>query len=224
LIFIVGSSSPTLFAIIFILTKSNIETRKNFKTQLFSYKHKISFWFFAIVTPIILGGIFQLSYIIFKNSSIESSIPFYAYVMVLISSIIFGGIEEIGWRGFLQEKLSKYKNLILISVIIGIIWGLWHIPLFFIEEVSHNNFKFLPFLFGAIMFSTYLTWLYAKTKSLLLVVLFHASINASATIGLSLIFEHTFLSYLMIFILTIIGMGLLYKQSLTLKSTNQKKA
>src|SRR5690606_37857162 len=96
--------------------------------------------------------------------------------------------------------------------------GLWHIPLFFIEDVSHYNFKFFPFLLGAIMFSTYLTWLYAVTKSLLLVVLFHASINASATIGLFIIFEHSFLSYIMIIFLTMIGILLL---SLTKRYTNQ---
>ncbi|MGM0495978.1 MAG: CPBP family intramembrane glutamic endopeptidase, partial [Bacillota bacterium] len=175
-----------------------------------SFKHKPFFWVFAIATPILLGGIFQLTYLIFKDHPIESSTPFYLFFIVLINSIIFGGLEEIGWRGFVQEKLMKNNNLILVSLAIGIIWGLWHIPLFFIEEVSHYNFSFLPFLFGAIMFSTYLTWLYSVTKSLLLVVLFHASINASATIGLSLIFENTFLAYFIIIILAIIGIALLY--------------
>lgn len=209
-LFILGGSSPTIFAFIFILRKANKEKKKQFKLRLLSFKHKPFFWVFAIVTPILLGGIFQLSYLVFKNYPFVSSTPFYAFFLVLITSILFGGLEEIGWRGFLQEKLMKHNNLILISIAIGIIWGLWHIPLFFIKEVSHYSFEFLPFLLGAIMFSTYLTWLYKVTKSLLLVILFHASINASATIGLALIFKNSFLTYFLLIILISLGIGLLY--------------
>ena len=210
ILFIIGGSSPTIFAFFFILRKTSNNTKKELLARLLSYKHKPIIWIFTIVTPILLGGFLQLSYLIFKDHSIVSSVPFYVFFLVLIVSILFGGLEEVGWRGFLQERLMKSTNLMLLSLIIGIIWGFWHIPLFFIEEVSHYNFEFLPFLLGAIMFSTYLTWLYAVTKSILLTVIFHASINASATIGLSLIFEHSFLSYLVLILLTLVGFGLIH--------------
>ncbi|MCF7927138.1 MAG: CPBP family intramembrane metalloprotease [Candidatus Izimaplasma sp.] len=210
LLFILGGSSPTIFAIIFIVRHPDGSKIKAFKRRLFSYRHSFFIWGVAIGTPILLAGSYQLLRMVFTKHEFDSSVPFYFYIFILCSSIIFGGIEEIGWRGFLQEEVIKQKRLISTGVIIGVIWGFWHIPLFFIEEVSHSDFAFLPFMLGAIMFSTFLTWLYAKTDSLLLVILFHASINASATIGLRFIFNHSLLTYTIILVFIGVGIWMLF--------------
>lgn len=218
LLFILGGSSPTIFAFVFILKNANTKTKKEFISKLFSIHHNIIFWIFAIITPIILGAVFQIFFILLTDYSFSSANPFYAFFMILIVSILFGGLEEVGWRGYLQEHLMPKISLIPLSIGIGLIWGLWHIPLFFIKEVSHYEFAFIPFLFGAVMFSTFLTWLYAKTKSILLVVLFHASINASATIGFKIEFVNTLLTYIIILLLTLVGIGLLYAHEKKLKT------
>jgi CAAX amino terminal protease family. len=44
--------------------------------------------------------------------------------------------EESGWRGFLQPSLEKKHSVIKASVIVGIIWGFWHAPMWFIQEVA----------------------------------------------------------------------------------------
>ncbi len=210
LLFILGGSSPTIFGIVFILRNASTNTENQFLSRLFSYKHKVVIWVFAILTPVLIGAMFQVTYLIFKDHTMTAPLPFYLFFFILLISILLGGLEEVGWRGFLQARLMPGKNLILISIVIGIIWALWHIPLFFIESVSHYDYNFLPFLFGAIMFSTYLTWLYAITKSILLVVMFHAAINASASIGFSLIFEHSVLAYLLLTLFTLVGILLIY--------------
>lgn len=208
-LFILGGSSPAIFAFVFVFRQQDPSAKEAFKRSLLSYRHPLLLWLFALGIPIVLGGLFQLSRVLLGNHVFESDIPFYSFLIVIFSSVLFGGIEEIGWRGFLQERLMGRKNLVVIAVLIGLIWGLWHVPLFFIKNVSHYDFDFLPFLLGAVMFSTYLTWLYAKTKSILLVVLLHASINASATIGLRFVFRHDVLTYGMIVLFTIIGCSLL---------------
>ena len=208
-LFIIGGSSPTVFAIIFVLRQRDATAIKAFKKKLFSINYSFSFWFFAIGIPVFLGGLFQLLYIWLSNHTFYSDVPFYFFFMVLFTSILFGGIEEIGWRGFLQERLMTRTSLVSMAVLIGIVWGLWHVPLFFIENVSHYTFGFLPFMLGAIMFSTYLTWLYVKTKSILLTIIFHASINASAVIGLGLMFNHTLLTYTIIIGFMLLGFYLL---------------
>ncbi|MGS0972791.1 MAG: CPBP family glutamic-type intramembrane protease [Candidatus Izemoplasmataceae bacterium] len=210
LLFIIGGSSPTIFAFIFILKNAPTKAKKEFISKIFSLHHNIIFWVFAILTPIVLGGIFQLFSILLTDHSFSPANPIYTFFMILIVSILFGGLEEVGWRGYLQEHLMPKISLIPLSIGIGVIWGLWHIPLFFIKEVSHYDFAFIPFLLGAVMFSTFLTWLYAKTRSILLVVIFHASINASATIGFKIEFSNSVLTYLLIILLTTFGIGLLY--------------
>ena len=175
----------------------------------FTFKHPYQFWLFAIFLPVILGGGFQWLYILLGDHTFNGDIPLYYFFIVLLPSIFFGGLEEIGWRGFLQEYFMGKVNLVALAVLIGIIWGLWHAPLFYIEEVSHYSSDFFPFMLGAIMFSTYLTWLYAKTNSIVLVVCFHAAINASGSIGLGLLFENTLLAYGIIIGFMMIGVLML---------------
>ncbi len=191
--------------------------KKAFIRKLVSWKHSYRLWLFAILMPLVLGGIFQSLYLLFSPHSFNSEIPFYYFVVVLLPSIIFGGIEEIGWRGFLQEQLMGKMNLVVLSVLIGIMWGLWHVPLFFVEGVSHYSADFISFMLGAIMFSTYLTWLYAKTKSIVLVVIFHAAINASGSIGFGLIFEDSLLIYGLIIGCMIGGVLLLIQHERAMK-------
>jgi uncharacterized protein len=210
-LFIIGGSSPTIFACIFVFGNKDKRVKHAFMQKLLSFKHPFPFWLFAMFLPVVLGGIFQLLYVLLSPYTFTNDIPFYFFVVSLFTSIIFGGLEEIGWRGFLQEQFMGKVNLVGLSVLIGIIWGLWHVPLFFVEEVSHYSSDFFPFLLGAIMFSTYLTWLYAKTNSIILVVIFHAAINASGTIGLGLLFENTLLTYGIITGFMIVGLLLLVK-------------
>lgn len=207
-LFILGGSSPTIFA--FILILRNPEMKNGFFKRLFALKHKYSIWLFVILTPLALGGFFRLIYNLINNEPFQSPYPFYLFPVFLVISILFGGLEEVGWRGYLQENLMQSKNLIPISITIGIIWGIWHLPMFFIEDLSHYEFDLFAFMLGGIMYSFYLTWLYAKTRSILLTVLFHASINAGANIGLSLVFDGSLLSITLIMVLSIIGFGLLY--------------
>ncbi len=207
-LFIIGGSSPTIFAFIFILR--NPEMKNTFFKRLLSVKHKYSLWIFVILTPLALAGFFRLTYNLINNEVFQSPYPFYLFPVFLLISVIFGGLEEVGWRGYLQENLMKSKSLIPISITIGIIWGIWHLPMFFIEALSHYQYDLFTFMLGGIMYSIYLTWLYAKTKSILLTVLFHAVINAGANIGLSLVFDGSLLSISLIVILSLIGFGLLY--------------
>ena len=208
-LFILGGSSPTIFAFIFIYRQKNDEVKEAFIKKLFDYKKPVYLWLFAILIPLFIGGVYQLAHILFTKGSFNSEMPLYFFFIAIFVSIIFGGLEEVGWRGYLQEQLSSKLSLLYISIIIGILWGLWHLPLFFVDEVSHSSFNFIPYMFGAVMFSTYLTWLYAKSKSILLTVFFHASINASATIGFRLHFEHHVLVYLVLTVFTVLGLILL---------------
>ena len=52
--------------------------------------------------------------------------------------ILFGGLEEIGWRGVLQPNLDKAGQPVRTGTIVGIIWTIWHLPLFFILGTYQN--------------------------------------------------------------------------------------
>ena len=209
-LFILGGSSPAIVALVIGFSKKRFTVKKMFKSHILLARQPFGMWLFAIGVPLMLGGVFQGVYWLIGFDGFSPGVPFYLFVVLLFSSVIFGGIEEIGWRGILQENLSKSKmRLSVIAILTGIVWGFWHLPLFFIEDVSHATYAFIPFMLGAVMFSTYLTWLYAKTKSVLMVVLFHASINAAATIGLQLEFNHNIFIYAMLSVFLTVGILLL---------------
>jgi uncharacterized protein len=84
--------------------------------------------------------------------------------------------EEIGWRGFALPCLQKRHNALLSTLIVGTLWGLWHLPLIFLAGPM-SEFPFVWFI--SIVADAFMyTWIYNSTKgSILLVALFHGSGN-----------------------------------------------
>ena len=102
------------------------------------------------------------------------------YVMlgaILISTWVQAG-EEIGWRGYALPRLSQQFGLAPASIILGIIWALWHLPLFFVPRADTFGQSFPLYVLQVTAVSVALAWLYWRTEgSLLLVMLLHAAIN-----------------------------------------------
>jgi uncharacterized protein len=84
--------------------------------------------------------------------------------------------EEIGWRGFALPRLQKRHNALYSTLIVGMLWGLWHLPLVFLAGPM-SEYPFLWFISIAADAFMY-TWIYNSTKgSILLVALLHGSGN-----------------------------------------------
>jgi uncharacterized protein len=85
--------------------------------------------------------------------------------------------EEIGWRGYVLPRLQAKYSALTSSLILGVIWGFWHLP----KYLSHwNAVSFAWFLVHTMAYAVILTWLYNNTRgSLLLVAISHASGNTT---------------------------------------------
>ena len=88
-----------------------------------------------------------------------------------------GGHEELGWRGILQPLLDKKYTYWQSNLIVGSIWGIWHLPLWFIVGESHQGFPFILFFIYTLFLSFVLGLLYRQTKSVWYCILFHAFAN-----------------------------------------------
>jgi membrane protease YdiL (CAAX protease family) len=96
---------------------------------------------------------------------------------ILISTWMQAG-EELGWRGYALPRLSARFGLGAASVIVGILWASWHLPLFFIPAGDIYGQSFPLYLLQVTALSVAMAWLYWRTGgSLLLVMLFHAAVN-----------------------------------------------
>jgi len=92
--------------------------------------------------------------------------------------------EEIGWRGFALPRLQRLHGPLVGSIVLGALWGLWHLPLFLIPswDTPHGSLPDVAlFVILAVSIAVVLTWVFNNTKgSVLLAILAHGSINSAA--------------------------------------------
>jgi membrane protease YdiL (CAAX protease family) len=113
----------------------------------------------------------------------------YAIVPAIVAAGIFGGPlgEELGWRGYALPGLSERFGPAAASLILGVIWACWHLPLFFLSGLDgygdQYGQSFPTYLIQVVAFSVALAWLVGNTGgSLLLAVLMHSAINQTKDI------------------------------------------
>lgn len=118
---------------------------------------------------------------------------------VLVKLVIIGPIllfiggpvfEEIGWRGFALPRLQPRYGPLTASLILGVLWGLWHLPLFLVPawDTPHNSpLDIALFVVLAVSIAVILTWVFNNTKgSVLLAILAHGAFNTSVAIAYDL--------------------------------------
>jgi membrane protease YdiL (CAAX protease family) len=97
----------------------------------------------------------------------------------LATAILFVG-EELGWRGYALPKLLEQRTPITASLVLGMLWALWHLPNIIFPMAGVPALGPFPVVVVWIIAQTLLfTWLYIHSRgSILIATLFHASINA----------------------------------------------
>ena len=98
-------------------------------------------------------------------------------VVLFFKALLFGGIEEIGWRYFFQPTLEERIPYLLATLITFLAWSSWHLLYFYIDG-SLAVIQLFPFLVGLLTNCFILSALYHKTKNLWICVMTHALINA----------------------------------------------
>lgn len=103
--------------------------------------------------------------------------PVLLVAATLLSTLGQAG-EEVGWRGYLLPRLAERTGLVRASLIVGAVWAVWHLPLFFAAgaDTYHQSFPF--YTLQVMAYSIALAWLYWRTGgSLLLTMFMHAAFN-----------------------------------------------
>jgi len=95
--------------------------------------------------------------------------------------------EEIGWRGYLLKAL-RGKKLLPVSLLIGIVWGLWHFPLILLGHnyPQHPVAGVGMMVIFCILLTPTMIYIVIKSKSVLTAAIFHGTLNAIS--GISLLF------------------------------------
>jgi uncharacterized protein len=104
------------------------------------------------------------------------------YLMTLIVGVILGPLwEEPGWRGFALPRLQAHFGPISGTLILGVLWALWHLPGYLGGWMTAG---IAALLVSSVAFSIIMTWIYNNTRgSVLLMILLHSSSNAALSVG-----------------------------------------
>jgi membrane protease YdiL (CAAX protease family) len=110
-------------------------------------------------------------------------VPTYLIWFLIIA--IIGGplLEEPGWRGFALPRLQLLHGSLMGTVILGLLWALWHLPEFLVPAWAKSSggsgfLDILKFVVIAIAFAIVITWVFNNTRgSVLMAILVHASID-----------------------------------------------
>ena len=196
LLTLVGAWAPTISAILLIGLSEGWGGVRQYLQRVLHWRVGI-YWYLVVLFGIagiayLAIGIGTLLGIPVPEISLPDGLPqdalFGVLPIIFLINIFLGGplAEDIGWRGYILPKLHEQINTLRASVLIGIIWAIWHLP-FFIFPEWHGAVGNVPFLWFTLLttsWSVLFAWVYVNTESILMPVLFHAAINtALGTLG-----------------------------------------
>lgn len=170
--YVLGGVSPAICEIVLKKKSSSKEELKSFLKSIVNPKHSIWMYVYAI------GGamLIQAIPVLFHLSEVKQ--PLYMGFVMIIPMIIGGGVEEIGWRGLLQPQLEEKCPHIVAAITVGVIWAVWHLPLWFIDGTNQQSLNFGWFCINTIMLSFFIGSVTYVSNSIFMAIIAHASINA----------------------------------------------
>jgi len=186
---IIGAFAPLMAAITLVAREEGWKGMRAFFGQALDFHIKPVYLVLALALPLLIHLIahylalavgLDVAKTLFPTDTslapIVLAIPYFILMLVL-----GGGQEEFGWRGYAQEPLQEKIGVIPASLVIGLIWGIWHLPLWFMAGDLHSAYSFLAFVMMTTSISIIYAWLYNSSgKKLIVVIFFHAMNNTAA--------------------------------------------
>lgn len=178
-------AGPTLSAVFVTAVLDGRNGLRDFFKRYIQWRAGLGWWLFVlfgILLALNTFAAFILGMSVWTEFLNNIGLILITYLITLIAGVILGPLwEEPGWRGFALPRLQQQFGPIVGTVILGVLWGLWHLPGYLGGWLTQEIF---PLLVSGIAFSIIATWVYNNTRgSILLMILFHSSSNAALSIG-----------------------------------------
>jgi membrane protease YdiL (CAAX protease family) len=176
-LFILAVYSPAIAAFTLVLHSGGLSGFRRYFSRILLWKAPWGWYAFLLAgIPILYYGGAAL-----KGNLFTAPFPFsngYELVSALAFMLVLGPIEEFGWRGLALPLLQQRYAPIYAGLIVGAIWGAWHLPAFFLSGVPQSAWSFFPFFVGSISVGVIVTPLFnASGGSILLPLLLHWQLN-----------------------------------------------
>lgn len=131
---------------------------------------RISFhWYvIAILLPVAMAWI-AVGLLMIINHNLPNFAPASQLFLVFFGAVFTGALgEELGWRGTALPRLQAHWNPLTSSLILGFLWGLYHLPSFLLSSLPLKNAPLIPFMISALGLTILVTWTFNHTKGSLI--------------------------------------------------------
>lgn len=186
-----GGAGPLLAAILLVCLTQDRAGRRDYWRRIVEFKRIGAAWYVVLllIVPVLTALAALLDALLGGGGGrLEAAAHFIDQPLAILPftlfALIFGPLpEEIGWRGYALDRLQARWNALVSSLILGAVWTLWHLPLFFIEGTYQNGLgvgtlSFWLFMLDKVPQSVLMTWIYNHNRrSTLSAVLFHFMVN-----------------------------------------------
>lgn len=178
----VAAWSPTLVLIILYKKIFPGVPIRNFIKRSFSSEIKILDFFRAFIWQLLAFVLVVGAYLVINEKSLNSLtfINLGSVFLVFVITLTAGPMgEELGWRGYALGVFQKRHSPLGSSLILGVLWGFWHLPLWLITGFSgFDLFIYIfSFLLAIISTSILITYFYNKSKNILIAMWIHFCFN-----------------------------------------------
>ena len=190
LLLLSGMIAPSLVGVVLTQLDPDREHRRDFWKRLIDFKRIGIGWYGVIVFifPVILVVALLFDRLLGGSSlslvAIQKVLSDPLQLLVIFIMMFFGGAlaEELGWRGYALDRLQSRWTALTSSILLGLIWGFWHLPLFFVKDTTQAKMgfglEFWLFIFDAVLLSILFSWVYNNTsRSTLSAFLLHWMYN-----------------------------------------------
>ena len=176
-LFFLAVYAPAIAAFSVIMHYGGSEGLRRYLSRLLLWRCSLA-WYAFLIFGIPLLYLFGSA---LKGNILEVRFPFSSFqslIVALALTAIKGPVEEFGWRGLALPLLQRKFAPIWAGLILGVIWGFWHLPAFLLSGTPQSAWSFTPFFAGSVAVSVIVTPLFnASHGSILLPALFHFQLN-----------------------------------------------
>ena len=170
--FILAVYSPAIAAFVLVMHYGGFAGFRRYLSRLLLWRCHWGWYAYLIVgIPLLFYAGAALKGTLFEPPSFAST----GQLLMAFGLMLFlGPVEEFGWRGLALPLLQRRFAPLWAGLVLGFIWGLWHMPAFFLSGIPQGEWSFLPFLIGSVAVGVVLTPMFnASRGSLLLPILYH---------------------------------------------------
>ena len=184
---VVGGFGPLVAA--GLVTWTLGDSVRNWARGVFRWRVPLRYWIFAFLFPAVAVFFASALHILVFDGAFEPEstevLVLYPVLFVQVF-LIGGGNEELGWRGFALPRLQERYSDLAASLVIGVVWFGWHLPLFLVSGSSQVGVPVYYYGVAVVALSVVFTWLYNQTDgSVLLTMVLHASVNTGGILYLA---------------------------------------